>query len=69
MDEYTFMDIFLDTKSTREVTLQAGTVIFQYISVDYIVHWMKFGTTCFKERRGMTDQQRDSTPNRVGCSI
>ena len=44
MDVY--MDIFLDTEAAKEVVIQAGTVIFQYIYHGPELQWMKFGTSC-----------------------
>ena len=51
IDEY--MDIFLDTKATKEAVIQAGNCqniwlplrSFTFI-MDQILHWEKFATTC-----------------------
>ena len=60
------MDIFLDTKATKEAVIQAGIAIFHlswtryYIGRNSLQHVLKEGG-------GSSDQTRDSTSNK-GCS-
>ena len=66
-----YMGIFLDTEATREVVIQAGTVIFQYIyhgpdatldEIRYIMFSRKAAAAVIKPETGYPSTQHISEP-------